>query len=60
MAFSAVLSANPGFAELISQRLAEQRAELDAAQKDLAPSQRASVDEHKGHFLRRLRELLSL
>jgi hypothetical protein len=40
--------------------LAERRAELDAARKDLAPDDRASLDEHKGHFLRRLRELLSL
>jgi small-conductance mechanosensitive channel/CRP-like cAMP-binding protein len=59
-AFSAVLGTNPGFAEVISQRLAERRAELDAARKDLAPDDRASLDEHKGHFLRRLRELLSL
>jgi small-conductance mechanosensitive channel/CRP-like cAMP-binding protein len=59
-AFSAVLSANPDFAELISQRLAEQRAELDQAQKLLPANERASIDEHKGNFLRRLRELLSL
>jgi small-conductance mechanosensitive channel/CRP-like cAMP-binding protein len=59
-AFSAVLGSNPSFAELISQRLAERRAELDAARKDLAPEARASIDEHKGNFLRRLRELLSL
>ena len=59
-AFSAVLGTNPSFAELISQRLAERKAALDAAHKDLAPADRASIDEHKGRFLRRLRELLSL
>jgi small-conductance mechanosensitive channel/CRP-like cAMP-binding protein len=59
-AFSSVLGSNPTFAELISQRLAERRAELDAAHQDLSPAQRVSVDEHKGRFLRRLRELLSL
>ena len=59
-AFSTVLSTNPDFAELISQRLAEQRAELDEAQKLLPVNERRSIDEHKGRFLRRLRELLSL
>jgi small-conductance mechanosensitive channel/CRP-like cAMP-binding protein len=59
-AFSAVLSANPDLAESISQRLAEQRAQLDEAQKLVPEDQRISVAEHKGRFLQRLRELLSL
>ncbi len=59
-AFTTVLSNNPEFAELISQRLAERRAELDAIEQKATESRRPSLDEHKGQFLRRLREFLSL
>jgi small-conductance mechanosensitive channel len=59
-AFTAVLQANPEFAELISQRLAERRAALDAVEQSASERPRASVDEHKGNFLRRLREFLTL
>jgi small-conductance mechanosensitive channel/CRP-like cAMP-binding protein len=59
-AFIAVLQANPEFAELISQRLAERRAALDAAEQTASEQPRTSVDEHKGQFLRRLREFLTL
>jgi hypothetical protein len=59
-AFTAVLGANPEFAELISQRLAERRAELDVAEQSASERPRSSVDEHKGRFLRRLREILNL
>jgi small-conductance mechanosensitive channel/CRP-like cAMP-binding protein len=58
-AFTAVLGGNPEFAEAVSQRLAERRAELDAA-GEVSPSKRPSVDEHKGRFLQRLREFLAL
>jgi small-conductance mechanosensitive channel/CRP-like cAMP-binding protein len=59
-AFTSVLSSNPEFAESISQRLAERRAQLDAAGQAVSPSSRPSVDEQKGQFLRRLREFLAL
>jgi small-conductance mechanosensitive channel len=59
-AFTAVLSANPEFAELISQRLAERRAALDATELSASERPRTSVDEHKGNFLRRLREFLTI
>jgi small-conductance mechanosensitive channel/CRP-like cAMP-binding protein len=59
-AFTAVLGSNPEFAELISQRLAERRAALDAAEQAASDRPRASVDEHKGRFLSRLREFLTL
>ncbi|HKU39725.1 MAG TPA: mechanosensitive ion channel family protein [Polyangiales bacterium] len=59
-AFASVLSENPEFAESISQRLAERRAQLDAAGQAVTPSTRPSVDEQKGQFLRRLREFLTL
>jgi small-conductance mechanosensitive channel/CRP-like cAMP-binding protein len=59
-AFTSVLSNSPEFAESISQRLAERRAELDAAGQAVTPSTRPSVDEQKGQFLRRLREFLAL
>jgi small-conductance mechanosensitive channel len=55
-AFAQLLLANPALAELISQRLAERRAELDAIDEPKAGEQRGSVDERKGQFLRRLRE----
>jgi small-conductance mechanosensitive channel/CRP-like cAMP-binding protein len=59
-AFSSVLQSNPEFAELISLRLAERRATLDAAEQSASERPRTSVDEHKGRFLQRLREFLSL
>lgn len=60
-AFTAVLQGNPEFAELISQRLAERRAALDAAEQAASEERpRTSVDEHKGRFLQRLREFLTL
>jgi small-conductance mechanosensitive channel/CRP-like cAMP-binding protein len=59
-AFTAVLGANPEFAELISQRLAERRTALDMVEQSASERPRSSVDEHKGQFLRRLREILNL
>lgn len=59
-AFSSVLGENPEFAESISQRLAERRAQLDAAGQAVTPSTRPSVDEQRGKFLRRLRRFLAL
>ncbi|HKP62037.1 MAG TPA: mechanosensitive ion channel family protein [Polyangiales bacterium] len=59
-AFRSVLGKHPEFADSISQRLAERRAELDAAGQAVTPSTRPSVDEQKGQFLRRLREFLAL
>jgi small-conductance mechanosensitive channel/CRP-like cAMP-binding protein len=58
-AFSAVLNGNPSFAELISHRLAERKAELDAAGRETSEAERRSVDQNKGDFLRRLRELFN-
>jgi small-conductance mechanosensitive channel len=59
-AFTSVLQSSPEFADLISQRLAERRAGLDAAELSASERPRVSVDEHKGRFLERLREFLSL
>jgi small-conductance mechanosensitive channel len=59
-AFSAVLNSNPDFAEVISQRLAERKAELDVAGRPSQAAVRSSVDQNKGDFLRRLRELFTL
>ena len=59
-AFSAVLNSNPSFAELISQRLAERKAQLDAAGREPSEAERRSLDQNKGDFLRRLRELFKL
>jgi small-conductance mechanosensitive channel/CRP-like cAMP-binding protein len=58
-AFTSVLSSNPEFAESISQRLAERRAQLDAAGQAVTPSTRPSVDEQRGKFLRRLLKFLA-
>src|SRR5262249_29501208 len=58
-AFSAVLSANPNFAESISQRLAERKAELDAAARPSQTEPR-TLAANKRVFPRRLRELLTL
>jgi small-conductance mechanosensitive channel/CRP-like cAMP-binding protein len=54
-AFAQLLLANPALAELIGQRLAERRAELDAIEPKTG-EKRSSVDERKGQFVRRLRE----
>jgi small-conductance mechanosensitive channel/CRP-like cAMP-binding protein len=58
-AFSSVLRTNPALAEQISERLAERRAELEAAAANVSV-ERASIDEHKGRFLQRLRDWLDL
>ena len=58
--FSRVLADNPAFAELISQRLAERQAELEAAGRRSSDEQRPSVAVHKGDLLRRVREFFSL
>ena len=58
--FMSVLGTNVEFAELISQRLAERRAELDQIEQKATESKRPSLEEHKGQFLRRLRSFLSL
>ena len=55
-AFTQVLRENPALAELISERLAERRAELDALERATPELKRATVAQHKGQFLQRLRE----
>ena len=58
--FSEILSENPVFAELISGRLAERLAELQAADRPVPEPVRSSVEEHKGQLLRRVRQFFSL
>jgi small-conductance mechanosensitive channel/CRP-like cAMP-binding protein len=54
-AFVPVLRENPALAELISERLAERRAELDALERATPEVKRATLDRHKLDFLQRLR-----
>lgn len=54
-AFVPVLKDNPALAELISERLAERRAELDALERVTPEVKRATLAKHKGDFLQRLR-----
>lgn len=56
-AFGPVLKENPALAELISERLAERRAELDALERATPEVRRATLAQHKTHFLQRLRQL---
>jgi small-conductance mechanosensitive channel/CRP-like cAMP-binding protein len=58
--FSHVLAENPGFAELITQRLAERQAALEAVGRENPEQQRASVELHKGQLLKRMRQFFSL
>jgi small-conductance mechanosensitive channel/CRP-like cAMP-binding protein len=58
--FQRVLADNPGFAELITQRLAERQAELEALGRESPEEQRASVELHKGRLLERMRQFFSL
>jgi small-conductance mechanosensitive channel/CRP-like cAMP-binding protein len=55
-AFTLLLRENPALAELISERLAERRAELDKLERATPDLKRATVAQHKGQFLQRLRE----
>lgn len=60
-ALAQVLTSSSAFADLISQRMAERQAALDAIGRDTSPEQqRASVAQHKQRFLRRLREFFAL
>jgi len=60
-AFSQILADNPGFADLISQRMAERLAALDEMHRQATrEEQRESVTVHKSRLLQRLRELFSL
>jgi len=60
-AFAQVLTRDPALAELMSQRMAERAAALDDLGRNATPEeQRDSVSLHKGHFLRRIRELFAL
>jgi small-conductance mechanosensitive channel/CRP-like cAMP-binding protein len=58
--FQRVLADNPGFAELITHRLAERQAELEALGRESPEEQRASVELHKGQLLQRMRQFFSL
>ncbi|MET0387914.1 MAG: mechanosensitive ion channel family protein [Polyangiales bacterium] len=55
-AFVQVLTENPALADSISERLAQQRAELDALERAPCESPSAVVDKHKRQFLQRIRE----
>jgi hypothetical protein len=58
---SEVLADNPRLAEVISTRLAERQAELDAIERAVTPAeQRASVESQKGQLLRRVRDFFAL
>ena len=54
-AFVEVLKHNPAFAELISARLAERQAELEAQRNATPEAKRAAVSQRKGEFLSKLR-----
>jgi CRP-like cAMP-binding protein len=60
-AFSQILQENPSFAELISQRMAERQAALEAVGKQVSSEERSSsVSMHKGRLLARVREFFGL
>jgi CRP-like cAMP-binding protein len=59
-ALAQVLSASPAFADLISRRMAERQAALDAIDRQTSPDQRrVSIEQHKQRFLRRLRDFFA-
>lgn len=55
-AFVQVLKETPTFAELISERLAQRRAELDALERVTPEVTQANLAQHKRQFLQRIRE----
>jgi len=55
-AFVQVLKETPALAELISERLAQRRAELDALERVTPDITQANLAQHKSHFLQRIRE----
>ena len=55
-AFVQVLKETPTLAELISERLAQRRAELDALDRVTPDITQANLAQHKSHFLQRIRE----
>lgn len=55
-AFVQVLKETPALAELISERLAQRRAELDALERVTPDVTQANLAQHKSHFLKRIRE----
>lgn len=55
-AFVEVLKETPALAELISERLAQRRAELDALERVTPDITQANLAQHKSHFLKRIRE----
>jgi CRP-like cAMP-binding protein len=59
-ALSPILVANPRLAELISQRLAERQAELEATGRESSEDRRSSIDAHRGDLLRRVRDFFSI
>lgn len=54
-AFVHVLRETPALAELISERLAQRRAELDALERVTPDITQANLAKHKTHFLQRIR-----
>lgn len=59
-AFVQVLKETPAFAELISERLAQRRAELDAIERVTPEVTQANLAQHKRQFLQRIREFFLL
>ncbi len=59
-AFAQVLGQNPGFADVISDRMAERQASIEEADHAPSADHRVSIAEHKQRFLRGLREFFSL
>ncbi|HET8937395.1 MAG TPA: mechanosensitive ion channel family protein [Polyangiales bacterium] len=55
-AFVQVLKETPAFAEQISERLAQRRAELDALERVTPELTQANLAQHKRQFLQRIRE----
>jgi small-conductance mechanosensitive channel/CRP-like cAMP-binding protein len=59
--FAEVLAGNPNFVDLISERLAERQAALEALERAVSPSEhRASVESQKGQLLRRVRDFFAI
>ena len=55
-AFVQVLKETPTLAELISERLAQRQAELDALERVTPDITQANLAQHKRQFLQRIRE----
>jgi CRP-like cAMP-binding protein len=58
--FSEILAQNPALAELITHRLAERQAELQALERTSPQERRPSAEDQRGDLLRKVREFFAL